>query len=270
LKQYFPQILSWFSDVDSTVVIDLLDRWPTLQELKRARRLTLDRFFGQHRCGGADNLEERWRQIQSAVPATTDEAVVKSCAVTARCLARLLREIQSSLGTYEQTIQELARRHPDFDLFSSFPGAGDALVPRLIAAFGTQRDRWANASELQCYSGIAPVLEASGRQQWIHVRWACPKFLRQTFHEWALHSIRKCSWAKEHYDAQIGRGKGRNAAIRSVAFKWLRIAFRCWKEHLPFYPDLYDQQRSKHPSTDLGSVGKLAIQWKTCGSFPAP
>src|SRR5260370_42074920 len=59
------------------------------------------------------------------------------------------------------------------------------LAPRLIAALGTQRDRYHSASELQSYSGIAPVLASSGKQYWVHWRWACPKFLRQTFHEWA-------------------------------------------------------------------------------------
>jgi hypothetical protein len=43
LKQYFPQILAWFADADSPVVLDLLDRWPTLDELKRVRRCTLER-----------------------------------------------------------------------------------------------------------------------------------------------------------------------------------------------------------------------------------
>jgi transposase len=130
----------------------------------------------------------------------------------------MLRELRGSVAKYDEAIEELVRKHPDFDLFQSFPGAGDALVPRLIAGFGSQRERWTKASELQCYSGIAPVLESSGRQHWVHMRWACPKFLRQTFHEWAARSIRKCSWAKTAYEAQIQRGKSRHAAIRAVAF----------------------------------------------------
>ena len=128
----------------------------------------------------------------------------------------------------------------------------DALVPRLIAAFGSQRDRWTNASELQCYTGIAPVLETSGRQRWVHVRWACPKFVRQTFHEWALHSLKKCGWANENYKTQLDRGKSRHAAIRAVAFKWLRIAFRCWMNRSHYDSDLYLQSRSIRGSCATG------------------
>ena len=48
----------------------------------------------------------------------------------------------------------------------------------MMVAFGTQRDRYQSAYEMQCYSGIAPVTEASGNSQWVHFRFICPKFLR--------------------------------------------------------------------------------------------
>ena len=74
-------------------------------------------------------------------------------------------------------------------------------MPRLIVAFGTRRDRYQNAYEVQCYSGIAPVTESSGKSEWVHFRFACPKFLRQTFHEFAGHSIGQSEWAKAYYRA---------------------------------------------------------------------
>ena len=234
-----------------------------MDELQRSRRSTLDRFFKQHHCGSTENLDHRWKQIREAASATRDAAVLRSFSLTAKCLVRLLREIKSAIHAYETDIRELADKHPDFDLLESFPGAGEALIPRLIAAFGTRRDRWANASELHCYSGIAPVLETSGRQRWVYVRWAWPKFVRQTFHEWALHSIAKCEWARAHYEVQIQRGKSRHAAIRSVAFKWIRIAFRCWTMRCRYDPELYQARGSKKPTGGLD----LEVQWKACGSF---
>ena len=108
------------------------------------------------------------------------------------------------------------------------------MVPRLIAAFGTQRDRYATASAMQCYAGIVPVVESSGKQKWVHWRWACPKFLRQTFHEWAWFSTRKSAWAKSFYDRQRERKKSYHAAIRALAFKWIRILFRCWKDGVTY------------------------------------
>ena len=31
------------------------------------------------------------------------------------------------------------------------------------------------------------------------------------------------------------------AAVRAVAFKWIRILFACWKQRLPYKPELYLQ-----------------------------
>ena len=117
-----------------------------------------------------------------------------SCSTAIVVWARLLTQVLAAIATYDEKIDELARTHPDYALMKSFPGAGPALAPRLIAAMGSRRDRYEGAHELQCYSGIAPVVASSGQKRSVHWRWARPKFLRQTFHEWALHSIAYSQW----------------------------------------------------------------------------
>jgi transposase len=141
-----------------------------------------------------------------------------------RAAVRTLATLNESIREYDRQIEQLAKAHPDFAIFNSLPGAGDVLVPRLIAAFGTQRDRYANAAEIQQYTGIAPVTEASGQQHWVHWRWSCPKFLRQTFHEWANQSILYCDWAEAYYRAQRDdKNKSHHAAVRSLAYKWMPL-----------------------------------------------
>src|SRR5665811_1199977 len=44
LKQYYPQVLDWFEDRDTVIFCDFLSRWPTLKQVKRARRSTLESF----------------------------------------------------------------------------------------------------------------------------------------------------------------------------------------------------------------------------------
>jgi transposase len=107
-------------------------------------------------------------------------------------------------------------------LFGSLPGAGPVLMPRLIVAFGTQRERFASAEEMQRLSGIAPVTEKSGKSNYVHMRRACPKFLRQTFHEFADHSMVRSGWAKAYYDAQRAKGNDHHAAVRSLGYKAMR------------------------------------------------
>src|SRR4051794_14296774 len=57
-------------------------------------------------------------------------------------LARILREVRAAIRSYDQDLETLTREHPDFALIDSLPGVGPALAPRLIAALGTQRDRY--------------------------------------------------------------------------------------------------------------------------------
>ena len=103
-----------------------------------------------------------------------------------------------------------------------------------MVAFGEDRNRYQSAQDILRYAGIAPVTEKSGKKEWIHWRWSCPKFLRQTFVEWANHSRNHSFWASEFYDYQRQIGKPHQTAIRSLAFKWIRIAFRCWQDGKPY------------------------------------
>ena len=122
-----------------------------------------------------------------------------------------------------------------------YPGAGPALGPRLLSAFGADRNRLPAPKDLQTHAGIAPVIERSGKQCWTHWRWNCPKFLRQTFHDFAKTSIPHSVWAKAYYEMRRKRGKGHNAAVRSLAFKWIRILHRCWQDRKPYNEALYLQ-----------------------------
>ncbi len=177
----------------------------------------------------------------------------------------LLKQVLAAIGAYDQQIEELARAHPDYALIKSFPGAGPAMAPRLIAAIGSQRERYKSAAEIQQYSGIAPVVASSGKLRWVHWRWACPKFLRQTFHEWALHSIAYSNWAREYYERQRAKGKRRNTAIRSLAFKWIRILFRCWKTNKRYDEAAYKQALAARRAPDPHQPVKT--QWKTVAGF---
>ena len=269
LKLYFPQILHWFDDVAGPLVGDLLERWPSLQELQRAHPGTLGKFFHEHNCRGKERIQERIDAIYQAIPATTDTAVLEAGAMIARGLVALLATLRSQIAVFEQRIEELVASHPDGALFASLPGAGAALVPRLIVAFGTHRDRYQSAYQVQCYSGIAPVKEASGKSEWIHFRFTCPKFLRQTFHEFAVHSIGQSKWAKAYYNhLRNDEKKSHHAAVRALAYKWIRIIYRCWKDGKPYDEELYLKSLRRRGALLAGALGlATSAGWKTVAGF---
>ena len=268
LKMYFPQILPWFDEVTSPLVGDLLERWPTLQDLQRCHEGTLRKFFHQHNCRSEERIGERIEAIRQAVPATSDEAVVPSESMMARGLVRLLTALRTNITELDKRIGEVFAAHPDSAVFDSPPGAGPVMAPRLLVAFGTDRERFASAGDIQSYSGIGPVTERSGNSEWVHFRWACPKFVRQTFHEFAGHSLVKSEWARAYYQLQIGRGKSHHAAVRALAFKWIRILYRCWKNHTPYDEQTYIaalHKRNSSLTTWLPSATGLG--WKSVAGF---
>lgn len=239
LKQYFPHALDWVGDLASLQGCDFLTQWPELAAVQRVRSSTVRKFYQAHNCRNASVIEARLAAIASARPLTTDPAIVEPLSLAVQTYATQLRALIQAIQEFDTRIAQVFAHHVDHELFDSFPGAGQVCAPRLLAAFGTDRLRWQSATEMQSHSGIAPVTEQSGKARWVHHRLACPKFLKQTFHEFADQSIRFSQWARAYYDQQRTRGNDHHAAVRALAFKWIRILFRCWKDRRPYDEGTY-------------------------------
>jgi transposase len=258
LKNYFPQVLQWFQDKDTHIFCDFLSRWPTLKAAQLARRATLETFFRDHHVRSADVIAQRLHAIKTATPLTTDEGVIAPNALLVQALIAQLRVTLQAIADFDTAIAPCAQTHPDFPLFQALPGAGPVFAPRLLVAFGEQRARYTSAAELQKYAGIAPVTERSGKKAWVHWRLQCPKFLRQTFVEWAAESIRHAFWAQVYYQQQRDKGKTHQAAVRALAFKWIRILFRCWQERTPYNESVYLQALNRRGSSLIPNLAKAS------------
>lgn len=258
LKNYFPHVLHWFQEKDTAIFCDFLSRWSTLKAAQLARRSTLETFFREHHVRYADIIAQRIQAIKSATPLTTDEGVIAPNALLVQALVAQLRVTLQAIADFDTAIAQCAQNHPDFSLFQALPGAGPVFASRLLVAFGEQRERYASAAELQKYAGIAPVTERSGKKSWVHWRLQCPKFLRQTFVEWAAESIRHSFWAQVYYQQQRDKGKAHQAAVRALAFKWIRILYRCWQERTPYDESIYLQALHHRGSALIQNLAKAS------------
>jgi transposase len=258
LKNYFPHVLHWFQEKDTAIFCDFLSRWSTLKAAQLARRSTLETFFREHHVRYADSIAQRIQAIKSATPLTTDAGVIAPNALLVQALVAQLRVTLQAIADFDTAIAQCAQNHPDFSLFQALPGAGPVFASRLLVAFGEQRERYASAAELQKYAGIAPVTERSGKKSWVHWRLQCPKFLRQTFVEWAAESIRHSFWAQVYYQQQRDKGKAHQAAVRALAFKWIRILYRCWQERTPYDESIYLQALHHRGSALIQNLAKAS------------
>jgi transposase len=240
LKGYYPQALQLVGeDAGSPLAGAFLRRWPTLEAVQRASPETLRRFYHAHHVRSAERIDERLAVVRAAVALTRDAAVLAALPLTVTVVLEQLAVLARAIADYDRRIAAAFARQADAALFAALPGAGAQLAPRLLVAFGPDRSRYPNVGALQQYSGVAPVQEQSGRTKITHWRWHCPKFLRQSFHEFAGCSVPKSRWAKAYYQREIARGRPRHRVLRSLAFKWQRIMFRCWQTAEPYDEDRY-------------------------------
>ena len=258
LKNYFPHVLQWFQDKDTPIFCDFLTRWPTLKAVQLARRSTLERFFWDHHVRSPEVIGRRLQAIRAARPLTTDEGGIAPHVLLVQALVAQLRVTLQAITAFDTAIAQRAQSHPDFPLFQALPGAGPVFASRLLVAFGEQRERYPSATALQTYAGIAPVTERSSKKSWVHWRLQCPKFLRQSFVEWAAESIRHSFWAQVYYQQQREKGKAHQAAVRALAFKWIRILYRCWQERTPYDESTYLQALTRRGSSLIQHLAKTS------------
>lgn len=255
LKEYFPHALAWAgTDLASAMACAFLQRWPTLPALQRARSATIRAFYTAHNCRRPAHIDARLAAIRTAVPLTTDPALLESNSLYVQHLTQQLALLGTTIARYDEAIATRFAAHPDAEIFASFPGAGPAFAPRLLVAFGTERDRVPTAADMQQRSGIAPITIRSGKRTDVRWRWAVSTFLRQTFHEFAQYSLRASPWAQACYAQLRARGQTHHAAIRMLAYKWIRILHRCWTDGTP-----YDEARYQRALTLRQSPLALAL-----------
>lgn len=238
LKSYFPQALVLAGeDLTKPLARAFLRRFPELAAVKKSRPATLRAFYHEHNARSVERIEERLTLIARARPLTCERAVIAPALLELALLLDLLEVHARHIGVIEERIGELFAAHPKAALFAALPGAGAAFAPRLLVAFGDQPARHPDATALQKRSGVAPVREKSGQRSWTHWRWGAPVFLRQTFVEWAGQTVLHCDWAHAFYHGQRRAGKAHHAVLRALAFKWIRILWKCWHDNKP-----YDEQ----------------------------
>ena len=249
LKQYYPQALALCgADLWRPLATAFLLKWPSLGAAQKVKPATLTQFYHRHGSRSAKLLDQRLALLEKAVPVTDETAVIGSFVLRVQLISRQLQQLQRTLAEFDQQIAAAYAAHPDRAIFASLPGAGPVLGPRLLASLGSQRERFDSAANLQHYTGIAPVTKRSGGSCRIHRRYLCPKFHRQSFHEYAKESILWSRWAAAFYLQQRTKGCAHHTAVRALAFKWQRVIWRCWQNHKPYDESIYEVALRKNGS----------------------
>ena len=249
LKEYYPQALDMIGEPSEPMSRDFLRKWPSWQELSKAREQTLRRFYYGHRSRSEPCIQARLEVKKNSCALTEDSTVIELGMVQTLALVNQLEVLSKIILNYDRKIKQLYDAHEKKGLIDSLPGAGKVIGPRLLCALESQTTQCQNAIDLASYSGVAPVREKSGNSYRISKRYRRPHFLHQSFIEWAKCSIHYSTWAKAYYLYRKNtRADSYWAIIRALAFKWIRILYKCWETGTEYDEERYMKTLAKRGS----------------------
>jgi transposase len=238
LKAYFPAVLTWFPKWALPSAWRFVQAFPTPEALAHASKQKLCGWFKTHRFALTPKRLSQIEQRQDVLSLTADPVMHEAHALRTVALVGELLALEMGIAQHRKQIEALYPKLADADLFSSLPGAGRKLAPRLLSLFGSDRTRYACAHDLAKLAGTVPIEFLSGTNRVVRFRRGCRKLYRNVLHQYAWVSVRRCAWARAFYRKCRREKQSHAHALRNLATKWLQIIFRMWQEKAP-----YDEQR---------------------------
>jgi len=259
LVEYYPAALEAFEDWTDAFTWEFVLAFPTPQALVTAGKRRWEKFLHTHKLWRPGTVEKRLKLFAEADQFKASDPIVRAKSQLAVSLCKLLVTLAKQLALYRKQIEALFRDHPDHDLFGSLPGAKKFLAPRLLAAVGSDPDRYGSHEVLRSIAGTAPVSYQSGRINKVRLRWACDKFMRHTIHLWADCFRKASAWGQTYYTQKRQEGMTHACALRCLGQRLLKILFRMLTDKKPYDAELHARNQKKHGSWVLQLVKKPAL-----------
>jgi transposase len=136
--------------------------------------------------------------------------------------------------TLEQELEASFGRHPAAELIRSQPGLGAVLGARVLAEFGDDPTRYADAKARKNYAGTSPITKASGKSHVVLARYKTNKRLRDALRQQAFCALSTSPGARAFYDAHRAAGDGHDKALRALANRLVGVLHGCLKHHTPY------------------------------------
>ena len=164
LREFYPGALEAFGD--DLAGRDALAVLALAPSPEQGRALYLSKIASALRRGGRQrNIDTRAGAIQAALRAPQLGArpgVVSACSASTRALVAVIGELVAQTGVLQGEVEAGFGRHPDAETYLSQPGLGQVLGARVLAEFGDDPHRYADAKARRNYAGTSPITKASG------------------------------------------------------------------------------------------------------------
>ncbi len=246
LKEYYPAALHLFAKLQQRSTLVFLQAYPTPQTAQAA---SLEEITATLRTGKHTNPSKAAPKIFEELHCpqlVTTAVIVRAKQRLMLSLVKQLLVVIQEIASYDEAIRTLLLTHNDQQIWRSLPRAGKRLAPRLLAEWGDDRARYADANSVQTLAGTAPVPFQSGNYAKAHKRFACLKPLRNALHQFAWQSTRQEAWAASYYRRKRAEGKTHSMAVRALANVWVRIIYRMWVSNTCYQTATFEAAQLTH------------------------
>ena len=117
----------------------------------------------------------------------------------------------------------------DAEIYLSQPGLGVVLGARVLAEFGDDTTRYADARARKNYAGTSPITRQSGKKKTVLARYVHNDRLIDALNRQAFAALRASPGARAYYDQLRARGVGHHAALRQLGNRLVGILHGCLK-----------------------------------------
>jgi Transposase/Transposase IS116/IS110/IS902 family len=238
LREFYPAALEAFgTELAHHDAVAVLSRAPTPA---RGRRLTHAQIVAALKRGGRQRYStHRATEIQTALraehlepPAVLADAFGASVAAS----MAVIDEFNRQVAVLEAQLAASFNQHPDAEIICSLPGLGKVLGARVLAEFGDDPERFADARARRNYAATSPITIASGKRKVVRARFVSNHHLADACYWWAFNALTHSPGARAYYDAYRARHDHHDMALRALANRLVGILDGCLRSRT-----LYDE-----------------------------
>ena len=228
LREFYPAALEAFDDLAGRDALAVLAIAPTPIV---GRQLSRSKIAAALRRGGRQRrIDERAVEVQTALRSPQLEApalVADAMGASTVALVAVIVEMQAQIARLEAELGDRFEQHPDAKIIRSLPGLGMTLGARVLAEFGDDPNRYADAKSRKNYSGMSPITRASGKHHVVLARYARNRRLADACYQWAFATLTASPGARTYYDQRRAAGDTHSRALRALANRLVGILHGC-------------------------------------------
>jgi transposase len=238
LREFYPAALAAFDELagrDALAVLAIAPN-PTLGKALSQSKIA----SALRRAGRQRNVEATAARIQAALRMDQLAALPQVAVAfghTVASLVAVLAELSAQITVLEGELNAHFDRHPDARILLSQPGLGPILAARVLAEFGDDPHRYADAKARRNYAATSPITRASGTRRVVLARVAANKRLRDALYLQAFTALNASPGARSYYDAHRARGATHHQALRALANRLVGILHGCLRHRQDYNED---------------------------------